>query len=477
LATEGVFLVKPTLLLTFALLGAMAMPAAATTGKIFREPDGAVTIYDLTPNASVKFGVDAAPSRRLTTDACGSLAVSATSSYPIAPVQVNGTIIDPANLSTRIRPPCRRQENGSYALDEERTGPYLNSENGAVIVPNLTANTRYEITYPGLYRLLSRKVNACGFLRVRETSSVNFNDFLLLPTATGSTLAEFRISDIPVLNGLLCHRSHLYYPSDWAGWPTLQAIPGSEISESAIASSGVASSPSGSLASGAGFGGSGSGTTGSGGSDGGTTDDGTTGDGSSGGTTGDGTTGDGTTGDGSSGGTAPDPAMYDFTEATYNASLHDYNGDGLVDDNTGDGIPDDQDGDGFPDGPWGPNDFPRSAGPGFTIPVNASMCYGYNGNLVVQSWSFTRNTAYWLTGDDGLWPASSDDPLEGIANAGPTSDAPMIRFPGDFRASNYNHSFEGSKRGGYVMDYRDRFIVDFYFPDVQSCLIPPWFNP
>ncbi|MBW4462482.1 MAG: hypothetical protein KME47_19910 [Nodosilinea sp. WJT8-NPBG4] len=82
--------------------------------------------------------------------------------------------------------------------------------------------------------------------------------------------------------------------------------------------------------------------------------------------------------------------MTDFTLATYNPTIHNFNGDGRVDDSTGDSIPDDQDSDGFPDGPWKTNDFPRSAGPGFTVPISASFCYGYNGNLVTSSWSFTR---------------------------------------------------------------------------------------
>ena len=49
--------------------------------------------------------------------------------------------------------------------------------------------------------------------------------------------------------------------------------------------------------------------------------------------------------------------MTDFTLATYNPTIYDFNEDGRVDDSTGDSIPDDQDKDGFPDGPWEPNDF------------------------------------------------------------------------------------------------------------------------
>jgi hypothetical protein len=43
--------------------------------------------------------------------------------------------------------------------------------------------------------------------------------------------------------------------------------------------------------------------------------------------------------------------MADFTLATYNLTIHDFNGDGRVDDSTGEGIPDDRDGDRYPDPP------------------------------------------------------------------------------------------------------------------------------
>ena len=474
---KGGFFMKPTLWLTLSVLVGISLPAAATTGRVYQDLDGAVTVYGLTPGTRVHFGVDAPPVRRLTTDSCGTLNISQTSRYPRATVQVNGSVINPDTLTTRIRPPCRQQSDNSYALDEARPSPYLNSKNGFVLVPNLTPNTRYEITYPGLYRVMRRKVNACGFLRVRETNTLNFNNFLLLPTVTSNILAEFRINEIPALTGLVCYRSHLYYPADWAGWPETEAIAGSEVSESAISSSGVASSPSGSLAAEVGSGGdsgsgSGGGTTGDG-----STGDGTTGDGSSGGTTGDGTSGGGTTGDDGSGGTSPDPAIHDFTAATYDPTLHDYNGDDLVDDVTGDGIADDRDGDGHLDGPWGPNDAPRSAGPGYTLPPGASVCLGHNGNLVASSPAFIRGRSYYLTADDGL-PNEVDDPLEAAAASGAPTGDPVARFAGDYRSSNFNHGFEGSGRHGYIGrdDYFDSLIAQFEFPDVPSCLVPSWLN-
>jgi hypothetical protein len=169
--------------------------------------------------------------------------------------------------------------------------------------------------------------------------------------------------------------------------------------------------------------------------------------------------------------------MNDFTLATYNPTIHDFNGDGRVDDSTGDGIPDDRDGDGFPDGPWGSSDVSRSAGPGFTLPVTADFCYGYNGNMVVASWSFTRSKPYWLRADDGNYPIS-DDNVEGSASFGATSGPPTIRFTGDWRASNFSHEFEGSWRSVWVLDDRDNYVVNEYLPQIPSCLVPPWMlNP
>ena len=173
--------------------------------------------------------------------------------------------------------------------------------------------------------------------------------------------------------------------------------------------------------------------------------------------------------------------MYDFTLATYNPSIHDFNGDGLVDDATGNGIPDDRDGDGFPDGPWGPNDFAKSAGPGLTIPPNATFCYGYNGNIVISSSSFQWGRSYWIYAAFGNYPITDNlmDAVEGTAS-GAISGPPTVRFPGDWREPNFEWEIEGSTRGASIGDDPDLedYMLNIYFQDGRSCLIPPWMlNP
>lgn len=168
-------------------------------------------------------------------------------------------------------------------------------------------------------------------------------------------------------------------------------------------------------------------------------------------------------------GSGPDPALYDFTDATYNAALHDYNGDGLVDDSNGDGVPDDRDGDGFPNGLWGGNDYPRSAGPGFTLPPNSSFCYGYNGNLVATG---VAGRTYYLDADDGI-AFNRRQPMEATA-----STQGVLRFSGDFLPPNFSHGREDNSRAGYLSRYDDfRSFQTFYWDSVPSCLIPPWLNP
>lgn len=464
-----------------------ASDAIAATGKIYREPDGAVTVYDLTPNSRVRFGVSN-PARQLTSNNCGLLRINSTRTYPTATVEVNGQTYDPATLPRQILPPCRERAAG-YSLDEERPTAFVSSDNGALIIPGLPTNARLTVTYPGAYRVVARRVNGCGFLRVRETETIKLGETMLLPTGARS-VAEFRLADLPVLNGLLCFRSNVYLPVPWAGWPTAEAIPGSEIAdlgESAILvprGSTNASSPSGALGGGGGADGSGGGSSGGGsggssGNDGSGTgsDRGSSGTGGGGSSEGSNPSSGDDSGDSGSG-SGPDPAMYDFTDATYNAAIHDYNGDGLVDDSNGDNIPDDRDGDSFPDGLWGPNDYPQSAGPGFTLPPNVDLCISYNGNLVATSNTFVRGQTYYFSADNGL-PRGFDDPLGSPANYGETAGPAVVKFPGNYTQQSFNYYFDENDRSGYISrdDEMSKMITTFYFKDVPSCLIPPWLNP
>lgn len=465
----------------------LAAPLMASQGHVYRDSSGAISVYKLPPNAQVQIGLDTAPSRNLTSTKCGLLVVTSTPSYPMATVQVDGAVINPANLQRRIRPSCRPKADGSYALDEERP-QHFTTEGGDVVIVGKQPDTRYTVSYPGQLRILNRRVNACGILRVRETQTINFNQSILLPTTSTSTYAEFQINQIPLTTPLECFRSNLYLPQPWTDI-FASAIAGSEVAASLVASSRslpsvLAPSGAGGGSSGGGAGGGGSSgggsssgdSGGSGGSSGGGDSGGSGGSGGAGGDTGGGDSGPGDSG-GSGGGSSP--SMYDFTLATYNPTIHDFNGDGLVDDSTGDGIPNDRDGDGFPDGPWKSRDFPRSAGPGFTIPPSASFCFGYNGNIVISSWSFQRNRDYWIRAADGNYPISNDN-VKGNASYGSTSDAPTIRFTGDWSDENFGHYFEGQDSGFSIAsdDGMENTLFSQYFKDGTSCLTPSWLtNP
>jgi hypothetical protein len=196
---------RPQLKYTIPLLLLLCLPLKASQGYVFRDNTGAISVYRLPPNASVRVGIDTSPSRNLTTNPCGLLVVSTSANYPRATVQVDGEVINPANLQTLIRPNCRPKSDGTYALDEERPQHFI-STSGDVIIVGQRPNTRYTVTYPGQLRLLSRRVNACGFLRVRETETINFNQSILLPTTSASTYAEFQINQLPETNPLVCYR-------------------------------------------------------------------------------------------------------------------------------------------------------------------------------------------------------------------------------------------------------------------------------
>lgn len=461
------------LLLSAPLLLLLNAPALASQGHVYRDSEGAISVYRLEPNAAVRIGIDEPPSRTLTSNPCGLVVVSASENYPTATIQINGATINPAALPTQILPPCRQQGSG-YALEEARP-QHFKTQDGDIVVVGNQRNTRYEVTYPGQLRILSRRVNDCGFLRIRETNTINFNQSILLPTTSASTYAEFQIDQIPQTTPLLCYRGNLYYPQPWTDI-FATAIPGTDISATVVnAARAITSAVA--VASGGdstGTGGSGS-TGGTGGSSSGGSSGGSEGSGgSTGGGTGGSSSGDGT--GGSSGGTA---AMTDFTLSTYNPSVHDFNGDGLVDDSNGDGIPDDRDGDGHPDGPWGAGDIPRSAGPGFTVPANVDVCMSYNGNIVASSSSFVRGQSYGLSADDGLGRVSNENPLFNLANAGALSGPPAIRWLGNFSPPNFSHTFEDSPKRGYITRYSDDGqITSFYFSDLPSCLMPPWLaNP
>jgi hypothetical protein len=163
------------LLMALAVLAALTAPAAGTTGRIYREPNGAVTVYDLAPGSRVRFGTDTAPTRRYTANSCGVVRVRRNE---VIQLEGLGTLIDPSALPTQLLPRCR---NG--VLEEARSGPFK-TRDGDIILPNLMPNTRYQVAFPSRFRLFTRRVNACGFLRVRETNTITFNERLMLPTAT-----------------------------------------------------------------------------------------------------------------------------------------------------------------------------------------------------------------------------------------------------------------------------------------------------
>jgi hypothetical protein len=484
---------NPRLKLSIPLLLLLAAPLMAAQGYVYRDGDGGISVYKLRPDTQIRVGIDSPPSRSVTSTKCGLLVVTNTANYPTATIQVDRTVINPETLPTRLRPNCRQKNDGSHELDEPRT-QHFRTEKGDIVIVNKTPDTRYEVTYPGQLRILTRNTNSCGFLRIRETQTVNFNQSILLPTRTGNSYAEFQISQLPTTQPLICHRGQLYYPQPWTNIFAM-AIPGTEVAAalveavraipSAIASSGGSggnpggSGPSGGSGSGSTEGGDSSSPGDSGGSSGGSggsgsSGSGDSGDGSGGGSSG-GDAGSGDTGGSGNGGGSGSPNMYGFTLATYNPSIHDFNGDGLVDDATGNGIPDDRDGDGFPDGPWGPNDFANSAGPGFTIPKNASFCYGYNGNIVTSAGGFQRGRSYWLRAAGGNDPIS-DDNVKGVASYGATSGDPVVRFGGDWREPNFSHYFDDEDSGFTVAsdEYMDNPLFSFYFKDGESCLVPPW---
>jgi hypothetical protein len=480
-----------------ALLLALSLPLMAAQGKVFQDTTGSISVYGLEPGASVRVGIDSPPDRDVTSNNCGLVVISPSQRFPMATVQIDGQVINPANLPIQLRPNCRPKTAGGHALDEDRSQHFI-STNGDLIVVGKRPSTRYSVTYPGQLKMLTRRVNACGFLRVQETSSINFNQSILLPTTSSSTYAEFQISNLPQAKPLLCYRERLYLPQPWVDI-FAEAIPGSEVAkataESAAAlpsalapggntggtggGSGNTGSTGGSGNTGSGStGGStgGAGSTGSGSTGSGSTGGSTGGTGSTGGSTGGGSTG-GSTGGGSTGGSnSPPSGIHAFTAASYNPKLHDYNGDNLIDDANGDGTPDDRDGDGHPDGPWGSNDIPRSAGPGLTVPLNASYCLGFNGNLVAASNSFRRGTTYYMTADDGL-PPSMDDPTAATAG-GAVGGAPVLRYEGNFRSPGFSHTYEDGKRMGYILNANYDELDGFYWSELPPCLVPPWLtNP
>ncbi|MBW4462479.1 MAG: hypothetical protein KME47_19895 [Nodosilinea sp. WJT8-NPBG4] len=127
------------------LLLLLAAPLMAAQGHVYRDDDGAISVYKLEPNAQVQIGLDTPPSRNLTSTKCGLLVVINSANYPMATVQVDGAVINPANLQTRIRPNCRPKADGSYALDEERPNHFKTSSGDLVIVGK-QPETRYSVT-------------------------------------------------------------------------------------------------------------------------------------------------------------------------------------------------------------------------------------------------------------------------------------------------------------------------------------------
>lgn len=430
----------PTHLVTLSLTLLVLSPtsAIASQGRLFRDADGGISLYGFPPGETVRLGLDAAPTRQLTSNPCGLLVINTSDRYPLGTVQVEGEVVDPNTLNLQIQPQCR-PSGGGHALTEARTQPFLTTSGNLVLVGK-QPNTRYTVTYPGRLRLINRKANACGFVRLRETATIQFNQSILAPTTVDGTYAEFQVNGLIPLGSLQCYRNHLYYPADWTGWPLADSIPGSEVSEATVMA--AQSLPSALGGSGSGSGGN-SGGGSSGGSGGGSSGGGSGGSsGSSGGTGGTGGSGGGSSGGGSGGSSGT---------------------------------------------PWSPTDQPWSAGPGLTLPAGSGgsgnpyvgnggiqrVCIGFDGSLVAGDTRLTRGTTYYLDGDE----FSGSDQAASPASYGSTDAAPVLRFThpsGTSYGSSQFHYASGEARYGYIGDAGFNVAYTFKFLELQSCLIPDW---
>lgn len=186
-------------------ISGLPMSARAETGRIVKAPNGAVTVYGLTPRGNNTVGLGSVPRRRVKANTCGLLVIRASALYPVGTVEVDGATVDPAALQTNTLPTCRNS-----ALVEPRPAAFKTSNNAIALTGKAPGQT-YVVSYPNRSATQQRKANICGLVRF---TSVSLGSTLQLPTTTGA-LAAFEKASLPVFAPPLCYKGLLYIPANW----------------------------------------------------------------------------------------------------------------------------------------------------------------------------------------------------------------------------------------------------------------------
>ena len=195
-------------------IATLPITTIAETGRIIKDPKGAVTVYGLAPNSTTTIGLGSIPKRRIIANSCGLLVIKPSTLYPSGTVQIDGNTVDPTALPLNTLPTCK---NGS--LLEPRPAAFKTSKN-AIALTGKSPSQAYIVSYPNLAATQNRKANTCGLLYL---TSVSLGQILNLPTTTGS-LAAFANANLPVFPPPTCYRGKLYLPPNWP--PSLaQSIP------------------------------------------------------------------------------------------------------------------------------------------------------------------------------------------------------------------------------------------------------------
>ena len=156
---------------------ALAVNVGIPAGATFKNAAGDFFIKSASSGITLPTG--ATTTKSVTSDRCGGITVGSITNPQTTPFTLNGTTIDPidpATLTTGLKPNCKLGTGGDYAYDVAPSGISKLSD-GRVFVATTTANPTgfgdrliYTMNFTASATAKTYNSDACGVIRVKQTT-------------------------------------------------------------------------------------------------------------------------------------------------------------------------------------------------------------------------------------------------------------------------------------------------------------------
>ena len=179
----------PLLLLIAASSGIVGLAAPAIAAppgwSDFKDSTGNIYVGATTPSGEIQLDLgNTSIKKSVKANQCGLARVSNSATSPIpSTVVVGGSPITVASLTQRILPKCLLV-NGSYQLEEARTGNFKTID-GSLVMAGQTPNATVEYTATGT---VSKRIraNACGWAKISNSTTSPIPGTATIKATTGA---------------------------------------------------------------------------------------------------------------------------------------------------------------------------------------------------------------------------------------------------------------------------------------------------